>query len=117
MGPRRALASAQEGAQAPRSAPPLEAREPLTGERFPRRVRLARGADLAACWDEGRRLHSMHTAVARNRVRRRLREILRRELLGKLPAVDLVVRAKRSAYAASFADLRAELTACVSRVT
>jgi len=50
-------------------------------------------------------------------VRRRLREILRRELLGKLPSVDLVVRAKRSAYAASFADLRAELTACVSRVT
>ena len=104
-------------------------------------MRLARGSDLAACWDEGRRLHSMHTdvawrpnqaghprtgvivprfqhtAVARNRVRRRLREILRRELLGKLPSVDLVVRAKRSAYAASFADLRAELTACVSRVT
>ncbi len=58
-----------------------------------------------------------HTAVARNRVRRRLREILRREFLGKLPSVDLVVRAKRSAYAASFADLRAELTAYVSRVT
>src|SRR5439155_2066398 len=64
VGPRRALASAEEGAQAPRSAPPLEAREPLTGERFSRRVRLARGSDLAACWDEGRRLHSMHTDVA-----------------------------------------------------
>jgi ribonuclease P protein component len=58
-----------------------------------------------------------HTAVARNRLRRRLREILRRDVLGHLPCVDLVVRAKRSAYAASFADLRAELTACVSRFT
>jgi ribonuclease P protein component len=57
-----------------------------------------------------------HTAVARNRLRRRLREILRRDVLGNLPGVDLVVRAKHSAYAASFADLRAELTACVSRV-
>ena len=49
------------------------------------------------------------TAVARNRLRRRMREILRRELLSSLPAVDLVIRAKRTAYAARFAVLRAEL--------
>ncbi len=53
------------------------------------------------------------TAVARNRVRRRLREILRRDVLRNLPAIDLVVRAKRSAYAASFAALRADLTGAV----
>ena len=59
------------------------------------------------------------TAVARNRLRRRVKEILRRDVL-RLPAltaVDLVVRAKRAAYAASFAALRAELTDLVSRIT
>lgn len=54
------------------------------------------------------------SAVARNRLRRRLKEILRRELLRRLPSIDLVIRAKRSAYAASFADLRAELTQAVT---
>ncbi|HEX9282834.1 MAG TPA: ribonuclease P protein component [Gemmatimonadales bacterium] len=104
-------------------------------------MRLTRGSDLTACWDHGRRLRTPHldlawrpnraghpragiivpryqfSAVARNRVRRRLREILRRHALASLPPVDLVVRAKRSAYAAAFAVLRAELTDGVSRVT
>ena len=57
------------------------------------------------------------TAVARNRLRRRVKEILRRDALAKLPAIDLVVRAKRAAYAATFAALRAELADLVSRVT
>ncbi len=57
------------------------------------------------------------TAVARNRLRRRVKEILRRDALATLPAVDLVVRAKRAAYAASFAVLRAELADLVRRVT
>jgi ribonuclease P protein component len=104
-------------------------------------VRLARGSDLTACWEQGRRWHTPHldvawrpnpaghprtaivvprfqfTAVARNLLRRRLREILRRHLLAALPAVDLVVRAKRAAYAAPFAVLRAELTESVTRIT
>jgi ribonuclease P protein component len=58
-----------------------------------------------------------HTAVARNRLRRRLREILRRGPLASLPAVDLLVRARRAAYDASFAVLRAELAEGVSRIT
>ena len=57
------------------------------------------------------------TAVARNRLRRRVKEILRRDALATLPAVDLVVRAKRAAYAASFSVLRAELADLVRRVT
>jgi ribonuclease P protein component len=57
------------------------------------------------------------TAPARNRLRRRLREILRRHALPVLSPVDIVVRAKSAAYAASFADLRAELTGVVSRIT
>jgi ribonuclease P protein component len=104
-------------------------------------VRLARGPELAACWEQGRRVRTPHldlawrtsalgharmaivvprfqfTAVARNRLRRRLKEILRRYPVASLPAVDLVVRAKRAAYAAPFAVLRAELTARVTGIT
>lgn len=57
------------------------------------------------------------SAVERNRLRRRLREIIRRELQRRLPAIDLVVRARRSAYAASFAVLRAELTGATETLT
>jgi ribonuclease P protein component len=107
---------------------------------LPRRVRLARGADLMACWDQGHHVRTRHlelawrrngaghprtgfivpryqfTAVARNRLRRRLREILRRDALASLSAVDLVVRALRAAYAAPFAVLRADLTDGVRRL-
>lgn len=51
------------------------------------------------------------TAVARNRLRRRLREIWRREILPQQPAVDLVIRARREAYGATFAQLRSQLLA------
>ena len=58
-----------------------------------------------------------HSAVARNRLRRRLRELLRRGPLATLPPVDLVVRARPAAYEAPFAALRAELTTCVTAIT
>lgn len=51
------------------------------------------------------------TAVARNRLRRRLREIWRREVQQAQPAWDLLVRAKGEAYDAPFAALRADLLA------
>lgn len=57
-----------------------------------------------------------HTAVARNRLRRRVREIVRREMLGTLPAIDLVVRTKPAAYGARFGELRAELSGAVERM-
>jgi len=102
---------------------------------------LARGSELTACWEEGRRWRTTHldlawrpnhlrhprvgfiipkfqsTAVARNRLRRRLRELVRREFFSPLPDVDVVVRARRSAYAASFAVLRADLAEGVTRIT
>ena len=104
-------------------------------------MRLARSAELAACWEEGRRWRTTHlelawrpnqaghpriafvvprfqfTAVARNRLRRRLREMLRREALATLPPVDLVVRTKRVAYGATPSTLHAELTDGVRHVT
>lgn len=51
------------------------------------------------------------SAVARNRLRRRLREIWRVELQPVQPAWDLVIRARREAYRATFAELRTELLA------
>jgi ribonuclease P protein component len=51
-----------------------------------------------------------HTAPQRNRLRRRLREILRRAVLPKLPEpADVAVRARDAAYQATFDRLRAEL--------
>ena len=47
------------------------------------------------------------TAVARNRLRRRLSEIWRREVRPAQGPVDLIIRVRREAYGASFPDLRA----------
>jgi ribonuclease P protein component len=49
------------------------------------------------------------SAVARNRLRRRLKEIWRRDLQAHQPAWDLVIRARRESYGASFAQLREQL--------
>ena len=49
------------------------------------------------------------TAPERNRLRRRLKELFRRELAPALPALDVVFRARRESYRASFAVLRDEL--------
>ena len=51
------------------------------------------------------------TAVARNRLRRRLTEIWRREVRPVQGATDLVIRVRREAYDASFADLRMAMLA------
>jgi ribonuclease P protein component len=50
-----------------------------------------------------------HTAVDRNRLKRRLRELVRTRLLGELPAIDLVIRALPTAYAARFDALAAQV--------
>jgi ribonuclease P protein component len=47
------------------------------------------------------------TAVARNVVKRRLRDLARTELLPNMPALDLVIRAFPGAYGASYDTLRA----------
>lgn len=49
------------------------------------------------------------SAVARNRLRRRLREIWRQELQAHQPAWDLVIRARRESYSATFDQLRDQL--------
>lgn len=47
--------------------------------------------------------------VERNRLKRRLREIVRLNILQRIPFVDMVVHARPEAYAASFASLEREL--------
>lgn len=49
------------------------------------------------------------SAVARNRLRRQLKELWRRDVRARLPAWDVVLRTRREAYAAPFQQLRAEL--------
>ena len=51
------------------------------------------------------------SGVARNRLRRRLREIWRLELQPHQPAWDLLIKARREAYGASLQGLRADLFA------
>ena len=55
-------------------------------------------------------------SVHRNRLKRRLREIARRELLPILPLVDVVIRARREAYGSSYATLARELAGASERL-
>jgi ribonuclease P protein component len=105
-----------------------------TGERLARAERLRRRAEYERCYREGRRrggallvVHAFPNemgrprlgltvgravggAAARNRLKRRVREIYRRwSERSRLPGLDLVVHAKRPAAAAPFAELRSEL--------
>lgn len=110
-----------------------------TGEsqRWPRARRLTRSRDIRALLKRGKRSRTAHldvfdssapvahpraglvvprhkhAVVERNRLKRRLREILRQQVLPRLDeaglAVDVLVRARREAYDATFATLEREL--------
>jgi ribonuclease P protein component len=60
-----------------------------------------------------------HTAVARNRVRRRIREIARREWLpvawDRERRLDVLIRVRREAYESSFDELRGVAVANLER--
>jgi ribonuclease P protein component len=55
-----------------------------------------------------------HTAVARNRLKRRLRELSRTRLLPSGIAVDVVIRIRPEAYRADYAELTAQIEQAVS---
>ena len=59
------------------------------------------------------------TVVRRNRLKRRLREIVRQEVLPRLERAeihsDILLRARREAYEVAFATLRDELVTWVER--
>jgi ribonuclease P protein component len=47
--------------------------------------------------------------VERNQLKRRLREIVRLNVLQRIPSVDMIVRARPEAYSATFASLERDL--------
>ena len=58
-----------------------------------------------------------HSAVDRNRVKRRLREIVRQHALPVLGAVDVVIRALPSAYRADFSALQEQVMRACERLS
>ena len=102
---------------------------------FPRISRLTREADLEAVRRTGKRMQTerlearasaslllyprvgivvpkhRRRIVDRNRVKRRLREIIRTGLLPELSSVDLLIRAKPEAYGSSFEQLSGDVRA------
>lgn len=55
------------------------------------------------------------SSVARNTVKRRLGELVRRELLQHLGETDVLIRARPEAYRATFDELRADVRVIVQR--
>ena len=50
-----------------------------------------------------------HTAVARNQLKRRLREAIRLDFLPKAPVRDVLIKASRRAYELEFDQVRSEV--------
>jgi ribonuclease P protein component len=107
------------------------------GRRLPRDRKITRGAEIREMFKRGRRGRTLHldvldsdsplsfarvglvvprygqTAVRRNRLKRRLREALRLEIVPRLDrrgiARDVLVRARRDAYSAGYPELVSQL--------
>ena len=56
------------------------------------------------------------TAVRRNQLKRRIRELSRTVILPRAQSYDLIVRARREAYGATFAELRDDVNAFVAQL-
>jgi ribonuclease P protein component len=102
---------------------------------FPRSSRLTSEADLEVVRRTGKRMQTerlearasaslllhpragvvvpkhRHKIVDRNRVKRRLRELVRIKLLPGLEGIDVLIRAKPEAYESSFAQLAGDVGA------
>jgi ribonuclease P protein component len=121
----------------------VAASRPEVGRRLPRERRITRNAEIRAIFRRGKRSGTAHLdvfdspspvahprvgvvvpkhrhdIVERNLVKRRIREVLRQEVLPRLAACDcasdVLVRARREAYGASYAELRDELIGWTER--
>jgi ribonuclease P protein component len=56
------------------------------------------------------------SAVDRNRLKRRLRELVRTRLLSVAPSIDIVIRARPGAYSVSFEVLESDITHAVTQL-
>ncbi len=108
------------------------------GYRLGRDQRLRANSDIASVRRNGRKLQTQNleirvapasrprvgvivpkhgqTAVSRNKLQRRIREILRLHLLPGMEQVDVLIRCRQSAYALSFDELKKEIRAISSFV-
>ncbi len=107
---------------------------------FPKSARILRSADFRRVYDEGFRVSSPYftafcaaakepkgpriglavsratgKAVVRNRVKRRLREAVRRELWRLEPRWEIVINARQAALTAPLAELRRAMERLFSR--
>lgn len=135
----RARETARAGPALPKGPPTRSpgVSGPGPGERFPREARLTSGRDVRRVLREGSRRRTGpvevfaapsradrprlgvvvplygHTAVERNRLQRRLREIGRRDWLAgaweERREVDLLLRARPAAYGCGFDELREQV--------
>jgi ribonuclease P protein component len=151
MGTRSSQPPSQKGAQTSHGTAAEQVRRRLSLStrdlRFPRRQRLTRASDLRAVDRDGKRLRAAkleiralvtnrgisrigfvvprfgRTAVNRNRLKRRLRELARLHVLGALrevapaAAADVVIRARPESYDASLTVLRSEVECLLPRLT
>ncbi|MEX0979816.1 MAG: ribonuclease P protein component [Gemmatimonadota bacterium] len=112
--------------------------EASAGQRLPRSARIRQTRDIRHLLRRGKRRKTSHfdvffasredlqqprfglivpkyrhTGVERNLLKRRLRDVARRELLPRFRAsgvsIDVMVRARRDAYGARYRDLKEEL--------
>jgi ribonuclease P protein component len=58
-----------------------------------------------------------YSAVERNKLKRRLRELVRISMLPVLAPMDLLVRARREAYSATFEALRDDVASAALRLS
>jgi ribonuclease P protein component len=113
---------------------------PSPGARFPKTSRLLKHADFDLVYQNGKRQFSGHMtvfslrrasgaprvgftvgrvlggAVARNRIKRRLREAVRRNLRSLAAPVDLVINPKKSVLALDFAQLESEVARAFEKI-
>jgi ribonuclease P protein component len=58
-----------------------------------------------------------HSSVERNKLKRRLRELARRKLLTLAASCDVLVRARREAYNATFEGLQGDVDIVAAQLT
>ena len=116
----------------------MEAGKP--SQSFPKRARILRTADFRRVYDQGRRVNGPYFAafclggagapgprigftlpralgksVDRNRIKRRVREAVRRQLCQLEPEWEIVINPRRAALSAPFAELAREIARLFSR--
>jgi ribonuclease P protein component len=128
---------------APSGKPRLASSLPASGGRFPKSSRILKSKEFRRVYDQGFRYASrlfsafcletadparatgprvgftvpraVGKAVARNRIKRRIREAIRKELAQVGPQWDMVLNPRRAMLDAPFADIQHEVRKLVSR--